>query len=202
MTKYVNRFVISDTHFGHANSWAKFKNPDGTPLRPFTSNEEMDNTMVERWNEVVKPHDTVYHLGDVVIARKNLKTLERLNGRKILIMGNHDPFKNKDYYAAGFEALRGVNVTMSGGKARWVMTHIPIHPDSIARFRVNVHGHLHGNRVMLNDKIDPRYMSVCVEQQDYRPVHFDELEKKITAQFEKYKYAPNEDPWGNNSGPD
>ena len=100
-----NKFVISDTHFGHTNSWEKFKLPDGSPLRPFTSNEEMDETMIERWNAKVKPEDTVYHLGDVVINRKHLHLCNRLNGKKRLIRGNHDIFKDKDYYEAGFIAL-------------------------------------------------------------------------------------------------
>ena len=65
MSKFVNRFVISDTHFGHTNSWEKFKLSDGSPLRPFSSTEEMDETMIERWNAKVKQQDTVYHLGDV-----------------------------------------------------------------------------------------------------------------------------------------
>jgi len=48
MSKFVNRFVISDTHFGHTNSWEKFKLEDGSPLRPFTSTEEMDETMIRQ----------------------------------------------------------------------------------------------------------------------------------------------------------
>lgn len=54
-----NRFVISDTHFGHTNAWEKFKREDGSPLRPFTSTEEMNETMVERWNAKVGPNDVV-----------------------------------------------------------------------------------------------------------------------------------------------
>ena len=98
MTKFVNRFVISDTHFGHTNSWEKFKLEDGSPLRPFTSTEEMDETMIERWNAKVQPQDTVYHLGDVVINKKYLNLVSRLNGRKILIRGNHDIFGDDEYY--------------------------------------------------------------------------------------------------------
>ena len=105
MSNFVNRFVISDTHFGHTNSWEKFKLPDGSPLRPFTSNEEMDETMIERWNAKVKPNDVVYHLGDVVINRKHLHLVKRLNGKKRLVRGNHDIFKDREYYEVGFEPL-------------------------------------------------------------------------------------------------
>lgn len=190
-----NRFLISDTHFGHTNTWQKFTLPDGSPLRPFTSTEEMDETMVDNWNRVVRPKDTVYHLGDVVIARRNLETVKRLNGRKILIRGNHDIFKDKDYYEAGFEQIHGVRVFVD----KFILSHIPLHPDCVGeRFKRNVHGHLHGNRVMRivrakapyynsngmgigimdvdRPEIDPRYLSVCVEQINFTPVSFDEVE--------------------------
>ena len=81
-------FLVSDTHFGHAGV-CRFLREDGTKLRPWDDPNEMDEEMVKRWNETVRPNDKVYHLGDVVINRKALKTLERLNGDKILIKGNH-----------------------------------------------------------------------------------------------------------------
>jgi calcineurin-like phosphoesterase family protein len=144
----------------------------------------MDETMVDNWNRVVRPKDTVYHLGDVVIARRNLETVKRLNGRKILIRGNHDIFRDKDYYEAGFEQIHGVRVFVD----KFILSHIPLHPDCVGeRFKRNVHGHLHGNRIMQTklvgcnpdvymDFIDPRYLSVCVEQINFTPVSFDAVE--------------------------
>lgn len=179
----MNRFLISDTHFGHTNTWQKFTVEDGSPLRPFTSTEEMDETMVENWNRVVRPQDTVYHLGDVVIARRNLETVKRLNGRKILIRGNHDIFRDKDYYEAGFEQIHGVRVFVD----QFILSHIPLHPDCVGeRFKRNVHGHLHGNRIMRTQdggmgatytEVDTRYLCVCVEQINYTPVSFDDVMK-------------------------
>lgn len=213
-----NRFIVSDTHFGHTNSWQKFKLPNGDPLRPFTSTEEMDEAMVERWNTVVGPHDTVYHLGDVVINRKSLHHVKRLNGKKRLIRGNHDIFKDEDYRDAGFDALYGVRVFVD----KFILSHVPLHVDCITeRFRVNVHGHLHANRVMrwvkdedavigtkfdgskiysTKQQIDPRYISACVELNNFTPVHFDEMEVLIQKQFEECGYEP---PKGyfNGSGP-
>ena len=190
----MNRFLISDTHVGHTNTWAKFTLEDGSPLRPFTSTEEMDEAMVDNWNRVVRPKDTVYHLGDVVIARRNLETVKRLNGRKILIRGNHDIFKDKDYYEAGFEQIHGVRVFVD----QFILSHIPLHPDCVGeRFKRNVHGHLHGNRIMrdvivdadprtiehetfmIKSEIDPRYLSVCVEQINYTPISFDDVMKAV-----------------------
>ena len=91
-----NIFLTADTHFSHAGV-CKFLRHDGTKLRPWDNPEEMDEFMVERWNKVVRPNDKVYHLGDVVIARKALAILDRLNGDKVLIKGNHDIFKITDY---------------------------------------------------------------------------------------------------------
>lgn len=206
MTKFVNRFVISDTHFGHTNSWEKFKLEDGSPLRPFTSTEEMDETMIERWNAKVKPGDTVYHLGDVVINKKSLHLVSRLNGRKILIRGNHDIFKDEDYRKVGFEQLHGVRVFVD----KFILSHIPLHPDCVTdRFKVNVHGHLHANEIMswqvidedIVHKPDPRYLCVSVERTNYEPLSFDEVEARIQKRWEETGYAPTVRAWGNGSGP-
>ena len=217
MSKFVNRFVISDTHFSHRNSWEKFKRADGSPLRPFTSNEEMDETMIERWNAKVKPHDTVYHCGDVVINRKHLHLVKQLNGRKILIRGNHDIFRDEDYREVGFEQIHGVRVFVD----KFILSHIPLHPDCVTgRFRVNVHGHLHANEVMWTrtfkdesdqsggnpyrqvHEADPRYLCVCVEQTNFTPLHFDEVEAIIQKRWQETGYSPAaSDGWGNGSGP-
>jgi calcineurin-like phosphoesterase family protein len=170
-------FLVSDTHFGHAGV-CRFLREDGTKLRPWDSPEEMDEHMVKVWNETVKPTDKVYHLGDVVINRKALSILHRLNGDKVLIRGNHDIFRDEEYRNF-FRELRAYHV-MNG----MILSHIPIHTESLARFGVNIHGHLHSNRVMKDNGyggrvIDPRYHCVCVEQTDFRPILFEDVLKKI-----------------------
>lgn len=165
-------FLVSDTHFGHAGV-CKFLRDDGTKLRPWDNPEDMDEEMVKRWNETVRPKDKVYHLGDVVINRKALKTLSRLNGEKVLIKGNHDIFKLEEY-TEHFKDVRGYHV-LNG----MILSHIPIHEESLARFGTNIHGHLHYNRVKKNEVIDPRYHCVCVEHTDYRPILFEDVIKKI-----------------------
>ena len=206
MTRFVNRFVISDHHLGHTNSWEKFKLEDGSPLRPFTSNEEMNETMIERHNAKVKEQDTVYFLGDVVINKKYLELVKRMNGRKILVRGNHDIFKDEEYREVGFEQLHGVRVFVD----KFILSHIPLHPDCVTeRFRVNVHGHLHANQVMswqvidedIVYKPDPRYLCVCVEQTDYTPLHFDEVEERIQQRWEYAGYEGPVKAWVNGSGP-
>ena len=169
-----NIFVTSDTHFGHAGV-CKFLREDGTKLRPWDTPEEMDEEMVKRWNEVVRPNDKVYHLGDVVINRRAFPTLHRLNGDKILIKGNHDVFKMEDY-TPHFRDIRGYHVM-----DKMIMSHIPVHPDSKGRFTANLHGHLHHRRVVFMNgaEIDPWYQCVCVEHTDYRPIEFQELRDRV-----------------------
>jgi len=170
-------FLVSDTHFGHEKTCTLFKRNDGTPLRPFANANEMDEHLVKVWNERVGKKDKVYHLGDVVINRKALAIMERLNGDKVLIRGNHDIFHLEDY-TKYFRDVRGYHV-MNG----MILSHVPIHPESLARFGTNIHGHLHANRVMLNEGIDARYQNVSVEQlPNYGPILFEDLQKKILAE--------------------
>lgn len=166
-------FLISDTHFGHEKTCTVFKREDGSPLRPFANAQEMDEFMVKAWNERVKPNDKVYHLGDVVISRRFLSVLGRLNGDKVLIRGNHDIFKIEEYLTY-FRDIRGYHV-MNG----MILSHIPIHEQQLARFGCNIHGHLHSNRVMKDGKIDPRYHNVSVEQIDFTPILFEDVCKRI-----------------------
>lgn len=181
-------FLTSDTHFGHSGV-CRFLTNTGEKLRPWDNPDDMDEEMVKRWNETVKPNDKVYHLGDVVINRKALAIMHRLNGDKVLIKGNHDIFKMDDY-TAHFREIRAYHV-MNG----MILSHIPVHEASLGRFGTNVHGHLHSNRVMkangfdkktgtvtYGDQIDPRYHCVCVEQTDFRPILFEDVVKRIEAE--------------------
>jgi len=182
-------FFISDTHFGHEKTCTVFKRADGSPLRPFSCAEEMDEFMVKAWNERVRPNDKVYHLGDVVINRKFLHVLGRLNGDKVLIRGNHDIFKLEDY-SQYFRDIRAFDV-----KNGMIFSHVPIHPESLGRFGTNIHGHLHANRVMkivgvnrksgeleYGNEIDPRYFNVSVECIDFAPISLEEVNKRILSE--------------------
>lgn len=181
-----NIFFISDTHFGHEACCTKFKLADGcTPLRPFSCAAEADEAMVERWNKVVKPNDRVYHLGDISMSKKHLPILERLAGRKVLIKGNHD-LEPLNTYAKYFDDVRGSH-QFDG----MLLTHIPVHPDSLARWGFNVHGHTHANsvmkeivsehtfsRVIITARVpDTRYKCVSVEQINYTPISLEEVKK-------------------------
>jgi calcineurin-like phosphoesterase family protein len=169
-------FLIADTHFGQ-ESMCQFVRKDGSPVRPWNNAEEMDEALITNWNSVVSPKDRVYILGDLVMARKNIKIMERLQGRFKLIAGNHDIFAAKDYLVY-FDDIKGYHV-LDG----MILSHIPIHPSNVYRFGCNIHGHLHTNRVMLNEtEIDPRYFCVSVEQINYTPIEFEEVKAKIIEQ--------------------
>jgi calcineurin-like phosphoesterase family protein len=167
-------FLVSDTHFGHAGV-CRFTHPEtGEKLRPWTDPDTMDEDMIRAWNDRVRPNDKVYHLGDVVINRRAMRTLTRLNGDKVLIRGNHDIFRD-DEYRQHFRELRAYHV-MNG----MILSHIPIHADSLGRFGVNIHGHLHGSRVKKDGVVDVRYHCVCVEQTpDFAPILIEDVIKRI-----------------------
>ena len=183
-------FLVSDTHFGHAGV-CRFTQPEtGEKLRPWTDPAEMDEDMIRAWNDRVRPNDKVYHLGDVVINRRAMRTLTRLNGDKVLIRGNHDIFRD-DEYRQHFRELRAYHV-MNG----LILSHIPVHEASLGRFGCNIHGHLHGSRVkkargvdartgetLYSDEVDVRYHCVCVEQTpDFAPILFEDVIKRIEAE--------------------
>lgn len=155
-------FLISDTHFGHANILT-FKNNDGSNLRPYSSLEEMNETLISNWNSVVSSEDKVYHLGDVLFTKKWLDLiLPRLNGTKVLIKGNHDNLKLSQYQQY-FKDVRAYHVL-----DKFLLSHIPIHPESLSRWDANIHGHLHNNTLP-----DDKYLNVSVERINYTPVDFE-----------------------------
>lgn len=158
------------------------RNDGITPLRPWNNAAEMDDALVENFNNTVKENDKVYFLGDCVINRRGFQVFHRLNCKNlVLIKGNHDIFKMEDY-TPFFRDIRGYHVM-----DKYILSHIPIHPESMGRFKGNFHGHLHANRVMMTNQykqsvIDPRYLCVCVEQTDYRPILFERAIDKFEAQ--------------------
>ena len=173
-----NILLISDTHFGHANTFLKFKQKDGTPMRPFSSVEEMDDFMVDRWNSVVRPQDKVYHLGDVAMNVKYISTVARCNGHKRLVLGNHDPKKMK-LLTPFFEDIYSMRLL-----DKLLLTHAPIHPESIGKAVANVHGHVHNNVPALH--FGPKYFNISVEVIAYTPIALEDLKQRIKKQQEEY----------------
>lgn len=151
-------FTISDTHFGHKNMAIK---------RGFHDEFYHDEHIIQQWNKVVRKKDTVYLLGDITMEKGNYEILNRLNGYKKVILGNHDMPQHVP------ELLKYVNSVCGMFKYKNIMfTHCPIHESEINRFRRNVHGHVHENSLQ-----DERYINVCCEVVNYTPVLVENLIK-------------------------
>lgn len=178
-------WVISDTHFGHTGS-LKWTDNDGNLLRgsKFSSTEEMDEYMIDRWNSVVKPGDKVYHLGDVFIGSNQtefLKIWTKLHGQKRVLVGNHD---NINLLTSCCSDVRYWRVW---AEDKMIFTHVPLHESNLQiylkegdyeegdtgkskKMMFNVHGHIHHN-----SSPEGPYFNASVEQLDYTPIHYDEL---------------------------
>lgn len=168
-------WVYSDPHFYHKNI-VTFTNYDGSPLRPWDDAEQMTEDMIEWYNEVVNDADRVYILGDVAFTAAQMnRVVPRLKGRKVLVPGNHEPTKMRKYFDL-FDDVRGY-VQRKG----FIMSHIPIHPDCMGRWKVNIHGHLHNNRIeeryhlSTGSSPDKRYYNACVERHNFRPKLLDDI---------------------------
>lgn len=169
----MNIWLISDTHFRHQNMYG-FLTAAGQRVRPrWDLAEDADAHMMEMWNQIVKPEDHVWHLGDVTMNRtaqqqdQFIGFIRRLHGHKRLVLGNHDHFPIHAYIAAGFDKIVG-----SHRHAGLIYSHIPLHPDAVGSPKIlaNVHGHIH-------ERPSPpgKYINVCVEHTNYTPIHLDEV---------------------------
>ena len=154
----MTRFFTADTHFGDHRVLNIHR-------RPFSCAAEMDQSLIARWNSVVRPDDEVWHLGDFARSvRAAEEVLGSLNGRKYLLRGNNDP--------AGVELLDGrVGVydyreLVAEVETLLVLCHYPFRTwNGQHRRSINLHGHSHGRLKAL-----PRQIDVGVDAQDFSPV--------------------------------
>lgn len=154
----MNIYVISDTHFGHSNI-LKFTGANGLIRPGFADVNHMNQYMIDKWNSVVTPQDHVYHLGDVALSSHYLAIVEKLNGHKRLILGNHDREDMGKYRKAGFQKIYGSRL-LDGV----LMTHFPVHLNHFGKAVVNAHGHIHQH-----ESPPGPYVNVSVERWDYTP---------------------------------
>jgi len=167
-------FVISDTHFNHAGI-LDFKDYIGKPVRGFDSVEQMNQCMLDNWNDTVGPKDTVIHCGDVLFGLNKVDWLTanfaKLPGKKRLVLGNHD---NPKHLAPFFKDIQmWIDMSDKG----FLFSHTPQHASTLAeshRFGtgkvLNVHGHIH-----TNPSPEGPYKCVCVEQTNFTPVDIETL---------------------------
>ena len=135
----------------------------------------MNWIMAERWNSVVKPQDKVWHLGDVAFktgerAGELEALLQRLNGHKRMLAGNHDNLKSP-VLQRHFEKIELWKGFKDEG---FTCSHIPLRLESLRDGKVCVHGHIHQN--LMKEK---GYINVCVEVRNYTPVHMDTLVQEV-----------------------
>jgi len=169
-----NTFFTADTHFEHARILEHCN-------RPYDTVTEMNEDLVKRWNAIVKPNDIVYHLGDFA-WRDHYKWINQLNGKVILITGNHDKMnvvaKEKFFEIHTFleRKINGQEITLC---------HYPLSTfNKIWHGAWHLYGHVHGVR---KERDDFPACDVGVDVWDFQPVHFDVIQDKMKdiKEFEK-----------------
>lgn len=158
-------WFVSDTHFGHKNI-IKYCG------RPYADTGEMDAALLDNWNKVVKPEDTVWHLGDV--AFHNHEIIGQLNGFINLVPGNHDHERRKKVEPFVDKWHDEVVYLEIDSKRKFTLCHYPF--ESWRReYPFHLHGHSHGtagvHRVRLDVGVDATKLM--------RPMHIDEVMQNI-----------------------
>lgn len=167
-------YFTSDTHFGHSNIIEFCR-------RPFSTVEEMNETLIENWNARVKNNDSVYILGDMFFHCEPETVediLKRLHGRKYLIVGNHDSsWMTKVDYKAYFE---DVSMMLDGSfdSRGAVLCHYPLMSWKHQKKFYMLHGHIHNETnldywPLIRDR--KLMLNVGTDVNGFQPVTFDEL---------------------------
>jgi calcineurin-like phosphoesterase family protein len=182
-------FLTSDQHFNHKNiikycdrPWNSGHDENGEMIITDEDVGKMNQDMIDRWNSVVSPEDTVYHLGDFALGdRKKIPELRsKLNGKIHLVLGNHDFFhindKNKYrdvvdfFYKSGFERVYDKPVLLDNFM---ILSHEPLMWVKEPIF--NIFGHIHQTDTFKT--ISKNGCCVCVERWDYTPVSLDTIKE-------------------------
>lgn len=175
-------YFTADTHYGHANVIQHCN-------RPFGDVDEMNRELVRLYNDTVGPEDTCYHLGDFSLSARALPIVSSLNGRKILIVGNHDkcwkkPQRYQQYIDAGFEAVHHqyqLLITFAPPREAetLLLSHLPYRGDPSEKYHKDrpvdegkwlLCGHVHSAFKVRNKQIN-----VGVDVWDYRPVSLQQV---------------------------
>lgn len=151
-------FIIADNHFADENI-IRYCN------RPFASAKEMDEVIIKNWNETVSNNDVVIHLGDFALGSREYcaDICKRLNGKKILIKGNHDTHSAQFYRKCGFAEVSKFPIIYDNF---YIMSHEPLQLSETTPY-YNCYGHVH-NDMKYIDNATSRCFSV--ERIGYRPV--------------------------------
>lgn len=159
-------FFIADTHFGDERI-LRYEN------RPFESAAQMDEEIIKRWNEVVNSDDTVYVLGDFGASGYESHVLSALNGKKILVKGNHDNKTNDEYRSYGFSEVYYLPIIIDGF---WILSHDALYVNENMPY-ANLFGHVHNSPIIKD--YSKQHFCACVERIDYTPITFDKIKSII-----------------------
>lgn len=173
-----NTFFTADTHFGHHNI-IKFCS------RPFANIEEMDEILVERWNNVVKVNDIVYHLGDIAWGSNGiLQYVPRLNGEIHVIPGNHDRINQSNAFVFNKVHPGYIDIKVSNHEPV-TLSHFCMRVWHKSHFNSwHLYGHSHGMLEPVGKSWD-----VGVDANDYRPVHLDEIRQIMKNRPNNFNYV-------------
>lgn len=162
-------FFISDMHFGHKRILTYED-------RPFNDLNEMTEVLIKNWNKKIKKEYTVFVLGDVSFYGKDKTTeiINRLNGRKYLILGNHDTGHSLKYWKeVGFEHVSKYPILFDNW---FILSHEPRYEIADKGLYYNIHGHLHSHGSAYQPEI---FYNVCIERNNYSPVDFEDIKIKL-----------------------
>lgn len=184
-------WFTSDTHYHHGNVVFYAKRPFSSPCSCKGEDEEclsckgygvipdvqlMNETMINNWNNVISPEDTIYHIGDFALQcdkKEVTKIAKRLNGHIHWVWGNHD---DKRRNAEGF-AWQGYYKEINYNGLRFILCHYPFGTwNGCHRGSVNIHGHSHGQYPDDGTKLQ---FDVGVDCFDFKPVLIDDIVKKV-----------------------
>jgi len=149
-------YFTADTHFGH-------RKIIDYSLRPFASLDEHDQALTANWNAIVRPEDEVYILGDFAFARDRQdveKTALGLNGKKYLILGNHD---QPELCQDSFEWVRDYYVLEAYG-LKWVLFHFPLLIWWKQAKTVHLYGHVHNKAGKKNSPFQRQYKFLASQE--------------------------------------
>lgn len=163
-------FITADTHFGHKEI-ITYEN------RPFQNVDEMNDAIIKNWNEHVAPNDTVFHLGDVGMCSKEVlkAILTKLNGTKILVMGNHDQeLSVNEWMECGFTEVYRYPIIYH---EFMVMQHEPPQYINAATPFYYLYGHVHGTKMY--PTISTQSACVSMERWNYTPADLEEIKQLV-----------------------
>lgn len=165
-----NVWLIGDTHFFHKNI-INYEN------RPFKSVEEMNEALITNWNNKVSKDDKVFVLGDFALCTKNkmFDIVSRLNGYKVLIMGNHDNYAPEVYIGLGFKEVYRYPIIFEDF---FILSHEPMYVNKNTPY-ANIFAHVHGNPQFTDASEQTFCVSVERPDMNYGPIELSFIKDKM-----------------------